>query len=166
MNITFHKGCCFRIQTSGTNLTIQLPDGNISRIKSDILIRTNLKSTDGNAEHIIKGPGEYEIQGIRIRGFHPSTYLVKSEDLKLVYLTTDVSNERLGDPDILILNSSDKAAEIIRQLHPKIVIVSDKEKELEKELGMETEASTKLSIKKKDLLGDKEAKPRLILLKS
>ena len=170
MITTFHKGSCFRIQTSGVNLTIQIPDGNISRIKTDILIQDSPKSTDNGAEQSIKGPGEYEIKGIRIRGFHPSTYLIRAEDIKLVYLgilDSDIKkNENIGDPDILLVAAEGITAEIIRQIHPKIVaVISDSDgKNLEKELGIKAEKMDKLSIKKKDIIGDKESKLRLWIL--
>lgn len=171
MTITFHKNCCFKVQIPGISLAIQVPGGNLSRIKSDIIIKKYpANSETDNAEHTIEGPGEYEIKGMRINGYKPSIFLIKAEGIKLAYFSglTDEKeiDERVGDPDIAIINeANEKTGDILRQLHTKIAIIIPENvgKRLEKDLGAKLEKTSKLTVKKKDLL-DTQDKIKLITI--
>lgn len=170
MIITFHGEGCFKIQTSGVVLVTQALDGDCARLKADIFLQTTDRVADITAGHLIKGPGEYEIKGVEIRGFPHHAYLIVAEDINLAYLGNLTEMAAIigetKDPDIALITASAEAAEIIKQFHPKIIIAAGGDpKILEKELGLKTEIIDKLTIKKKDLTAE-QMETRLISLKS
>lgn len=157
MIITFHGEDCFKIQTTKTVITN-------SRLKADIFVKTAPDKDSDKAEHYIIGPGEYEIKEAEIRGFANYIYYISADGISIGYLSKEAVQidkeiafnaeitEKLMDVDILLAPGSSQVAKTIRQLHPKIVIVTDgNTKRLEKELGIKTERLDKLSVKKKDL---------------
>jgi L-ascorbate metabolism protein UlaG (beta-lactamase superfamily) len=131
----------------------------------------------------IKGPGEYEVRGVAVRGFGtPSSYggspgintiySVSLEGMNLCFLgalsTADLpsaAKEELDDIDILFLPVGgegivDTAAgyKLAVQLEPKAVVPmpasGDALKKFLKEAGAEgVQATDKLTLKKKDLEG-------------
>ncbi|MEX2145001.1 MAG: MBL fold metallo-hydrolase [Candidatus Spechtbacterales bacterium] len=159
MVITWYGQSCFRVQSGAAVLvfdpfekTIGLspPMGEsqivlISHAHSD---HNNIKSLKGDP-FIVDSPGEYEYQGIRIRGarsFHDSEkgkkeglntmYSVVLEGINLVHLgdlgqkgLTDKQIDALGGVDILLVPVGGKttldakgAVEVINQIEPKITI--------------------------------------------
>lgn len=102
----------------------------------------------GGEPRVVKGPGEYEISGVLIVGmptFHDgekgktkgknTIYLMEIDELSVCHLgdlghaLTAEQTEELGDIDILLLPvggistiNASGAAEVVRQLEPKIVI--------------------------------------------
>ncbi len=160
MIISFLDNGSFRIQTSGAVLITEALDGKTSnRLKADIFIKTIDKPSDFNAIHIIKGPGEYEIGGVEIRGFHPFFYFIKSEEIEMGYLgigaVSSEAQEKLAGADVLFVNDSQpESVKLVRQFHPKVVLTgADYAKDLEKELGLKAEVLDKFTVKRKDFSG-------------
>lgn len=167
MIITSYAEGGFKIQTSGTVVLIESAFTKTSgRLKYDIFIKTKPDSADDDLvedteSHIIKGPGEYEIKDVEIRGFPPYIYLIKTEEFKIGYFgENNVSEpafdplvaEKLQDLDIIFAYDNTSSAKVIRQFHPKIVVVIKSGDHLEKEFGEKIELIEKLTIKKKDLI--------------
>jgi len=142
-----------KIQTSGTTIIIEpYKDKVPARVKADIFIKTTSNETKVTADHLIKGPGEYEIQGVEIVGFHPFIYRLKAEDIYLGFLG-EHSSEELARIDILFVDGNSEKAKIIRQMEPKIVIViSGEAEEIGRELGLKSSKQDKVTLKKKDLV--------------
>jgi len=136
---------------------------------------------------VLKGPGEYESGGIHIRGvftYHDSV-LGKKDGLNTVYVVNlenmnichfgdfgeselrGETKEDIGEVDILFIpiggNSvidSEKAAKIVSQIEPKVVIPmhygdsgSAELKKFINEMGGNGKPVDKLTLKKKDLEG-------------
>ena len=140
-----------RIQTSGITIIIEPYQDKISARKADIFIKTTSKETDITADHLIKGPGEYEIQGVEIKGFHPFIYQLKAEGISLGFLGEHHSEE-LTNIDVLFVDGNSEMAKVIRQIEPKIVIViSGKAEEIGQELGLKANKQDKVTLKSKDL---------------
>lgn len=158
MTISWFGHSCFRIEAKegsiltdpfGKEIGLKPP-----KIKDDIVLVSHEHFDhnnvgDANPEaFIIRNPGEYEKQGIAIRGiasFHdnkegaergPNTiYVMKAEEITLAHLgdlghkLTDQQVEDIGDIDILMIPvggnytiDAKTAAEVIGQIEPKIVI--------------------------------------------
>ena len=93
-------------------------------------------------EHVIPGPGEYDINGVEIEGIEGGIYLVRTEDVFLLYLDrlsrtlTDKELEAVELADILFVpvggNETDvpdlvvlgpeAALKAVNQIDPRIVI--------------------------------------------
>src|SRR3989344_758901 len=133
MIITYHGGECFKIQTGDTVLAFN-PVGKDSEWKpvkfgADIALVTMHdpdfngveNATYGEKEpFVLSGPGEYEVQGIFIKGFYTETtykkkpkantvYALTFDDIRIVFLgalatpeslTSEIKAE-LGEIDIL-----------------------------------------------------------------
>jgi L-ascorbate metabolism protein UlaG (beta-lactamase superfamily) len=102
----------------------------------------------GGSPKLVSGPGEYEISNVLIIGvatFHDkdggkergknTVYLIEIDDISICHLgdlghsLTDEQIEELGNVDVLLVPvggvstiNATKAAEVVRQLEPKIVI--------------------------------------------
>ncbi len=147
-----------------------------------------IQGIDGEPREI-KGPGEYEISGVLIIGvatFHDAergskkgkntVYLMEVDGVSICHLgdlghvLTSEQSEEIGDVDVLLLPvggvstiGAEMAAEVIRQLEPKVVIpmhykTPEINRELDsvdkfiKEMGIEqVETRPKLSITKSSL---------------
>jgi len=189
MVITYHGDNFFRIQSGSSTLLV---DPTNERMKSDLILKTISSpdfSSEPEEENIITSAGEFDINGISIKGvqikkestekFIKSVFSVSFEDIKLCFLghlSEDIDSkeiEKLGQVQILFLPvgsppflSSQKASKIIKQIEPSIIIPSfhqkDSEKELLEELGQKGESSEKLTIKSKDI---PEKGSQIIILK-
>ena len=157
--------------------------------KADLIILNNLAANsqakkDIKEGFIIDGPGEYEIKGIFVLGVQTKDnhliYQIELEDVKIGYLgeinqnLTDSEIERIDNIDVLIVPvggkkntlSSETAAEIIREIEPKIVIPScyqvpglkiqlDSVEKFLKEIGVKNvDAEDKIRLTKKELPED------------
>jgi len=143
-----------RIQTGGTVVLTEGSDPTAaSRLKPDIFIRTAPAKTQlPNADFLISGPGEYEIKGVEIRGYHPFIYSIRAEDINLGLLSGAEGADNLEKIDLLFVPNNAALAKAIRQLNsPLVVCLNQSAKELEKELGVKAETAEKLTIKKKDI---------------
>ncbi len=135
---------------------------------------------------VIQGPGEYEIKGVRIKGFEltnddaghlKTSYLVDLEGIRLSFLDellVEPSKEvlgELGEVDILFISAdfgkskTRQLTSLVKQVDPKIIVPTDDKtaKALAEELGQRPAAEEKLVIKKKDLTS--EVTNKLIWLK-
>jgi len=168
MTITWFGHSCFRIETRSTNLGQAKEAVSVlidpfskeaglrpPKIKDDLVLVTHNhfdhnNVSDANPEaFIIDGPGEYEKQGIAVRGissFHDKSggkerglntiYVIKAEDMTVCHMG-DFGQEKfeehqletIGDIDILMIPVGGnytidykEAVNIISQIEPKIVI--------------------------------------------
>lgn len=195
MTITSHGEGCFRIQSGDFSLVL---DPRNERFKANITLRTLTPLEEpamgqSGSESLVSGPlrpgdshelttaGEYEIQGVSIKGFPlppqerklRTAYTVEWEEMRLGFLghASDMLDpetlEQFADMDILFIPlddsasspqvapylSAENAAKIIKQIEPHIVIpvFTKNPKALLKELGQSAEPIEKLTIKKKEL---------------
>lgn len=158
MIITASGEGCFKIQTGGVTILFEGPDNEKTRMRPDIFIRTSAAETAlPDAGFIIKGPGEYELKNIEIRGFAPFIYRIQTEGLRLCYLSS--SDMRLLDHctaiDIILLPSNHTTAAVLRQLAPRMIITTPlTAHDVIKTLGVKAENVDKVTIKKRDLPAD------------
>ncbi|HZZ99553.1 MAG TPA: MBL fold metallo-hydrolase [Candidatus Paceibacterota bacterium] len=159
MTFSWFGQACFRIEAKEGSILIDPFSKEIGlkppKIKDDLVLVTHEHMDhnavgDANPEaFIIRNPGEYEKQGIAVRGiasFHdnkegaergPNTiYIIRAEDMVLAHLgdlgqdkLSDEQVEAIGDIDILMIPvggsytiDAKKAVEVIGQIEPKIVI--------------------------------------------
>lgn len=167
MNISWFGQSCFRIEAKEAH---SIGSGQVSilidpfskdiglrppKIKDDLVLVTHHHYDHDNVDEanpeafLIDGPGEYEKQGISVRGilsFHdksagkergPNTiYIIKAEDITVCHMGDfgqdkfeDHQLEEIGDIDILMIPVGGvytigykEAVSIIGQIEPKIII--------------------------------------------
>ena len=158
MTISWFGQSCFRIEAKEGSILTDPFSKEIGlkppRIKDDVVTVSHQhydhnNIADANQEaFIIQNPGEYEKQGIAIRGiasFHddkqgaergPNTiYVYKAEELTIAHLgdlghlLTDAQVEAIGDVDVVMIPvggtytlDAKTAAAVIGQIEPKIII--------------------------------------------
>lgn len=158
MTISWFGQSCFRIEAKEGSILIDPFSKEIGlkppRIKDDIVLVSHQHYDhnnigDANPEaFIVQNPGEYEKQGIAVRGiasFHDdkqgaergsnTIYILKVEEMTIAHLgdlghlLTDQQIEDVGDVDILMVPvggtytiDAKKAVEVINQIEPKIVM--------------------------------------------
>ena len=165
MVITYSGERCFKVQSGKVNITVDpLP-----RFRGDINLHTEARSKEvkemwpPEAGHIY-GPGEYEMLEVEMAGWPnkdgSATYLVKTEEMRLVFMGEAMKEmepgllDKLGEVDILFAPAG-ISAKVIKQIQPKIVIPSYmKPAELKaflEEVEKKAEPEEKLVIKKKEL---------------
>ena len=115
MIITYHGEGCFKIQSGNLSMVV---DPLNDRMKPDVVLKTASPFPGEIPDpKTITGPGEYEIEGIEIRGVQllkesspkliKTAYLVTFEEIKLGFLgeAFDMPEpevlEALGDAEIL-----------------------------------------------------------------
>ncbi|MCX6820150.1 MAG: MBL fold metallo-hydrolase [Candidatus Adlerbacteria bacterium] len=196
MVISYMGGECFKISQGELTLAFNLP-GKSSKQKnvkfgSDIVLVSQDHEDFNGVEFaafgerepfVIKGPGEYEVKEIAVRGFGSETnygggthintiYGVAFEGMNLCFLgslgTTDLplaAKQELDNIDMLFLPIGGdgvldyaQAYKLAVQLEPKVIIPMHYDaaalKLFLKEAGAEkTEAIDKFTVKKKDLEG-------------
>src|SRR2546427_249399 len=133
MTITWYGHSCFRIEAKEGSILIDpfLKEIGLKppRVKDDIVLVTHQHFDHNNLEganpeaFVIQNPGEYEKQGIAVRGilsYHDKNrgkerglntiYVIKSEDVRICHLgdlgqdkLTDQQVEQIGDVDILMI---------------------------------------------------------------
>lgn len=197
MVITYHGKQFFKLQLGDVVIACnpvskdaKVASGKLTKFGADVcLITTNLPEYNGAEQvsfggkdpFIVKGPGEYEVKGIFIRGILSEAtikgkqvvntiYTLTLDNIKIAFLgclTSDLSadaKEAIDSVDVLFVPLSgsyelltpQKAQSFVVSLEPKIVIPMDyDEKSLPlffKESGKTSvEAIEKLTIKKKDV---------------
>jgi len=159
MTITWYGHSCFRLENKESSILIDPFSAEIGlrppKIKDNIVLITHQHYDHNNIEglpqesFLAKGPGEYEVKGVSIRGiqsFHDKNqgrerglntiYIVNMEDLTLAHLgdfgeekLSEEQVEKIGDVDILMIPvggvytiNYKEAVEVIHQIEPKIVI--------------------------------------------
>lgn len=195
MIITYYGASCFKVQ-SGETVLVFNPPSKESEFKSPrfqadaVLISANHKDyngwenipakEEGKPAFVIDGPGEYEIKNLEIKGRPDglnTIYVLTFENVSLCHLGAFKEQEikpeikeEIAEVDILFIPVSEddgqKAAQIVTQVEPKIVIpMHYKENDLKKflkEFGNGgIKPVEKLTIKKKDL--DKKETEIIIL---
>jgi L-ascorbate metabolism protein UlaG (beta-lactamase superfamily) len=198
MVITYLGGECFKL-TQG-ELTIALnPPSKDSKLKSSkfgsdiVLVTLNHEDFNGSEQmsfgerepFVITGPGEYEVQGVSVRGFGVESnydgekgintmYSIALEGMNLVFLGAlgtstlpQAAKAELDEVDVLflpiggdgVLDHAD-AYKLAVQLEPKVVIpmhyTPDTLKKFLKEAGEDIAPVDKLTIKRKDLEGKED----------
>jgi len=159
--------------------------------KGNLILKTHTKlPVDSfSSPEVIFGPGEYEIEGVTIRGIAlpensgpgeiRSAYAVNLDGMNLAFMS-DISSEpsenaldALGEVDILFLSVDTKKFKpkqtitLIKQIDPSIIVPADDKtaKFLIEEMGQKVKAEEKLTIKKKDIIKEDVAN-KLIWLKT
>lgn len=159
MVITWYGQSCFRLESKDVSLLIDPFSPEIGlkppKIKDNIVLVSHQHYDHNNIEgmpeesFLIKGPGEYEVKGVFIRGiqsFHDKSqgqerglntiYVIKMEDMVLAHLgdfgegrLSEEQIEKIGDVDVLMIPiggvytiNYKEAVEAISQIEPKIII--------------------------------------------
>jgi len=157
--------------------------------KADIVVLNNTATSiqakkDNKEGFVVDGPGEYEIKDVFLLGVQTKSnrliYQIELEDIKIGYLgeinqnLTDSDLEKIDNVDVLLVPVGGKkntldaetAAEIIREIEPKIVIPCcyqvpglkvqlDPLEKFLKEMGVKkAEAEDKIRLAKKELPED------------
>lgn len=159
MTITWYGHSCFRLESKDFSLLIDPFSPEIGlrppKIKDNIVLVSHDHYDHNNTEDLpedtflIKGPGEYEVKGVFIKGiqsFHDKSqgkerglntvYAIKIEDMAVVHMgdfgqgaLSEEQIEKIGDADILIVPiggvytiNYKEAVEVISQVEPKIVM--------------------------------------------
>lgn len=159
MTINWYGQSCFRLEAKEGNILIDPFSKEIGlrppKIKDDMVLVTNNhddhnNTGDANPEAlIIDGPGEYEKQGIAVKGilsYHDSVggkerglntiYILKAEDMTICHLgdlgqkeLTNEQVEEIGDVDVLMIPiggnftiNYEGAMDVISKIEPKIII--------------------------------------------
>ncbi len=173
MNISWYGHSCFRIEAKEGSILIDPFSKEIGlrppKIKDDLVLVTHQHFDHNNISEanpeafIIDGPGEYEKQGISVRGissFHDKSngkerglntiYVLKAEDMNICHLgdlgqekLEDKQLEEIGDVDILMIPvggtytiDHKEAVNVISQIEPKIIIpMHYKLKDLKVDIG-------------------------------
>lgn len=131
------------------------------KTKTSTIELSNKKSQVNDVELV--GAGEYEIGDVEIRGFQSGAYLIKTEDMVLVYLDgvtslNQESVEELGDVDVLFVPA--KHPDLITTIDPRLVVpIGEGLAEFCKAQSCEAPVKT-LKISKKDV----EAAERKIIV--
>ena len=123
-----------------------------------------------NIKYVVKGSGEYEIEGISVIGIATSNkntlYVIEIDDVRIAHLgnlnqkLTEKQISAMGDIDVLIIPIGDEntidakqAVEITRGIEANIIVPSANQKN-EKEvkefitaLGVKVDKSSKLTVK-------------------
>ena len=189
MVITYYGISCFKIQSGDIVLAVDpfLKESGLTppRFEANAVISASLHPNYSD-EKILKitGPGEYEFQGIYIKGIRVSKentiYVIDWEGIKLAHmgnfgekeLSSEIQ-EQIGNPDILFIPvgggdviDEEKAVKIINQIEPRIVIPMNYKKpdDFLKEIGEKVQPEEKLTIKKKDLPAAEDTK--VVVLKT
>ena len=190
MIITYHNKETFKITQGDLTVAINPQTKGGHRFGSDVVfVTTNHADMNGidavtrgdKVPFAITGPGEYEVKGVTVKGFHtPSdydktqfntVYFATIEGIKMCFLGTiggiELGSEipdQLDDLDILFVpinGAPSNAAKLTVKCAPKLIIpmlYTDKDlKTFLKEVGSEgNKAQPKLTLKAKDLTGEGE----------
>ena len=157
MIISFYGEGCFKIQSGEKNILTDPPTASSGlatpRFKTDIILKTltpfpiSDQQISKSDNQLIYGPGEYNINNIKISGieikkesskdFFKTIYLIEMESIKICFLghisqTPDPDIlEQLEEIDILFIPAGGKpfmeqktAAQLIKQINPKIAVPS------------------------------------------
>jgi len=186
--INWYGGGCYKISASSTDIIIDpsSSNGTGNRLKGNLIVKTQffipLDISSISKDEIIMA-GEYEIQGVKIRGVQvasaPSSnkeyiqtvYRIVVDDISfgvLGNISTELDEkalDELGEIDILFVPSNNIAGKLIKSIDPHIAIPGWGDGALVMaEIGQKPGALEKLVIKKKDI-GSQEGF-RLVTLQS
>lgn len=195
MVITYMGGQCFKLTQGDLTLATNPPSKDSAlktpKFGSDIVLVSldhddfsgvEQMSFGERAPFVIKGPGEYEVRGVAVRGFASESnydgdkglntiYSIAIEGMNLVFLGAlgtgtlpQAAKQELDDIDILFVPvggngmlDEQEAYKLAVQLEPKVVIpmhyTAEQLKRFLKEAGEDVSPLDKLTVKKKDLEG-------------
>ncbi|MBU6415260.1 MBL fold metallo-hydrolase [Patescibacteria group bacterium] len=159
MIITWYGQSCFKLQSGEQVLVIDPFSKDIGltppRFRANLVLITHDHPDHNNAESIaenpmvISGPGEYDFQGIAVKGmqtYHDNAegkerglntiYVIEMDDMKLCHMGDFGENElrpetaeAIGDVDILFVPvggkttiNSEQAAKVVGKIEPRVVI--------------------------------------------
>lgn len=160
MNISWYGHRCIRIETKAGSVLVDPFDPKQTglrgpSIKDDLVLLSEAAPVPAVLERIndnalvIRGPGEYEKNGIAVLGIQAyqdsqqgaelglcAVYVIVAEELTVCHLgalgqetLTDEQLEAIGDPDILIIPAGGQsaldpkaAAALVNTVEPKVVI--------------------------------------------
>jgi L-ascorbate metabolism protein UlaG (beta-lactamase superfamily) len=131
-----------------TGYSIGRPTADIITISHDHPGHSYIKAVGGDVKKVVSGPGEYEIQQILITGVQTwhdqergkthgrnTAYLITMDDIHICHLgdlgstLDDRAQEALNGADVLLVPvgggyalNAEKAAEVITQLEPRLII--------------------------------------------
>ncbi len=187
MIIQYFGEGCMRFQSGELSLVLN-PASN--RFKADIILKTIAAAElSGAPEGEIVFPGEYEIKGIEVQGWHlpeessakfiKTVYSVLWEGTRFLFLghlSNGISPELLeefGEPDAVIFPTGDPhfidaedAAKLVKRLEPTLTLPAWYGKgagDFVKAFGQKPEEMDKVVFKKKDL---EDGKNRVIVLRT
>ena len=162
-----------KCQVADFGLVIDPP----AKKKGNLTLFTEMVFVQGDIipeESVINGPGEYEIEGVKVKGVNLSKEGTKSEgktayailfdNIRLAVIGTiankvdDTEIDALGEIDILFIDSEGSTlgikdiASLVKKIDPSFVIpMSEKgAKRLLEEFGQKVSAQEKFTIKAKD----------------
>ena len=186
--INWYGGGCYKISASSADIIIDpfASSGAGNRLKGDLIVKTQFPmpldiSAIGKDEIIMAG--EYEIQGVKIRGaqitsappfnkeYIQTVYRIVVDDISFGVLG-NISAEldeklldELGEIDILFVPSNNIAGKLIKSIDPHIAIPGWGDGTLVMaETGQKPDTLEKLVFKKKDI--DSQEGFRLVVLQS
>lgn len=159
MVISWYGQACFKLQSGSQTVIIDPFDKKVGlkppAVEAQMVLVTHDHYDHNNVEavkgepFVADGPGEYEYQGIRVKGirsFHDdkkgaerglnTIYVVRMEGLRIVHLgdlgqneLTDKQVEEIGSADVLMVPvggvytiSGSEAVGIVNQVEPRIAI--------------------------------------------
>jgi hypothetical protein len=187
MVITASESSGVKCQVGDFSLLVDSPSGK----KGNLVLKTKTEMPVDTfvSPEIIHGPGEYEVEGVRVRGVGVgdgagknmirSVYIAELEGMRMAFVigaSAPLSEnilDKFGEIDILFISAetgklkSKEITSLIKQVDPSIVIpVTDKTaKLLSEEMGQKAKAQEKLVIKRKDLVKEDVAN-KLVWLKT
>lgn len=148
--------------------------------KSDLLVLTkphDMKSSQRKGAFLVKGPGEYEVQGVFVKGIKDSVYMIWGEDQRMAYIPCSADMEKefevkvldqMGEVDLLVLGldwddlpKSKNLRSVISQIEPSIIVFVDGDKKKTdiflKEMDIKKfEREDEISLNLSDFKEDKE----------
>ncbi len=173
-----------RCQVADFSLLVDPP----AKKKGNLVLETEAKvdEIDFPEEGRIRGAGEYEVAGVKVRGVDAggdkkifrTAYAVRFDNIRLGFLNGLSGQlnqgvlDKLGEIDVLFINpefsklNSKELAALIKKVEPRILVpMTDKgAKTLLEELGQKTSKEEKLILKAKEISGEEGIK--VVWLKS
>lgn len=170
MQISFLGNYCFKLKGKSATAVIGILQDKIQQTNAQVVVLPGQRLDSANnyfenTPFYITAPGEYEISNISVLGYK-GIYIIDIDEIKIGFINpkkedySDEELEEIEEIDVLLLLLGDndfkneKAAKLVAQVQPKILIPTDHNKisELLKEIGQEvTNKETKLTIEKSSL---------------
>lgn len=154
MDVMILSGNALRIKGKNASFVVN-PTKETNKTEADFILALNQDSSFSDAKIegsriTIKGPGEFEVGGIKVSAIKVSEELVASVDVDSVKVlvgsgeSIEKIQEKMEGSDILVVNSNNKFNySILATLEPKVLVVyGDLKDEVSKSLGKESAEKT------------------------